>query len=49
MMGELGGKIAIVTGAASGIGRAGARLMAEAGAVTVVADIDREGGEKVAE
>ena len=48
-MGELSDKIAIVTGAASGIGRAGARLMAEAGAVVVVADIDGEGGEKVAD
>ena len=47
-MGELSGKIAIVTGAASGIGRAGARLMAAAGATTIVADIDREGGERVA-
>lgn len=48
-MGELNDKIAIVTGAASGIGRAGARLMAKAGATVIVADIDPEGGEKVAE
>ncbi len=41
-------KVAIVTGAASGIGRAGAQLMAEAGATVVVADINREGGEAVA-
>ena len=47
-MGEMDNKIAIVTGAASGIGRAGARLMAQAGAVVIAADIDREGGEKVA-
>lgn len=47
-MRELEGKVAIVTGAASGIGRAGARLMAEAGAEVVVADIDTEGGERVA-
>ncbi len=47
-MGMLDGKIAIVTGAASGIGRAGARLMAGAGATVVVADIDETGGEKVA-
>ena len=47
-MRELEGKIAIVTGAASGIGRAGARLMAEAGAEVVVADIDTRGGEGVA-
>ena len=47
-MGLLDGKIAIVTGAASGIGRAGAQLMAEAGASVVVADIDETGGEEVA-
>ena len=47
-MGLLDDKIAIVTGAASGIGRAGARLMAEAGATVVVADIDAQGGEPVA-
>jgi NAD(P)-dependent dehydrogenase (short-subunit alcohol dehydrogenase family) len=47
-MGLLDDKIAIVTGAASGIGRAGARLMAEAGATVVVADIDEAGGETVA-
>ena len=47
-MGLLDRKVAIVTGAASGIGRAGARLMAEAGATVVVADINREGGEAVA-
>ena len=47
-MGLLDDKIAIVTGAASGIGRAGARLMAEAGATVVVADINDEGGEAVA-
>ena len=47
-MGELEGKIAIVTGAASGIGEAGARLMAEAGATVIVADIDDERGAGVA-
>ena len=47
-MALLDDKIAIVTGAASGIGRAGARLMAEAGATVVVADINDEGGEAVA-
>ena len=37
-MGEFDGQVALVTGAASGIGRASARLFAEAGAKVVVAD-----------
>lgn len=40
----LAGKTAIVTGAASGIGRASAKRFAEEGANVVVADIDTEGG-----
>ena len=46
-MSELEGKIAIVTGAASGIGRAGAELMAAAGALVVAADIDDDGAAQV--
>src|SRR5262245_61616184 len=46
-MSDLNGKVAIVTGAASGIGRAGARAFAAAGAAVVVADINKEGGERV--
>ena len=38
-MTDLGGKIAVVTGAASGIGRASADLLARAGARVVYADI----------
>ena len=41
-------KIAVVTGAASGIGRATAQALAEAGARVVVADIDRGKGEAAA-
>ncbi len=45
---ELAGKIAVVTGGASGIGRATARRLAEDGAHVVIFDINLEGAEKVA-
>ena len=48
MSGKLQGKVAIVTGAASGISRATALLFAQEGAYTVIADIDSKGGEEVA-
>jgi 2-hydroxycyclohexanecarboxyl-CoA dehydrogenase len=41
-------KIAVVTGAASGIGQATAEALAEAGATVVAADINRENGEAAA-
>ena len=42
------GKVALVTGAASGIGRASALAFAREGAKTVVADVLVKGGEETA-
>jgi NAD(P)-dependent dehydrogenase (short-subunit alcohol dehydrogenase family) len=48
MAGRVQGKVAIVTGAASGIGQATAELLASEGASVVVADMNAEGAERVA-
>jgi rhamnulose-1-phosphate aldolase/alcohol dehydrogenase len=45
---DFAGKVALITGAASGIGRAAAYRLAADGAHVVVADINAEGGEAVA-
>jgi NAD(P)-dependent dehydrogenase (short-subunit alcohol dehydrogenase family) len=47
-MGRLDGKVAIITGAGSGIGEATARLMAREGASVVAADLKRAEAERVA-
>ena len=44
-MGKLEKKVAVITGAASGIGRATAIRFAGEGAAVVIADMNREGGE----
>lgn len=45
---ELAGRVAVITGGASGIGRATAYRMAQEGAHVVILDLNREGAEAVA-
>src|ERR1700716_2036472 len=47
-MGRLDGKVAVITGAAGGIGREAALLFSSEGASVCVADVGREAGEKTA-
>src|SRR5215218_170865 len=46
--GSFGGKVAFVTGAASGIGRAAALAFARAGASVVAADLSEQGNQETA-
>jgi 3alpha(or 20beta)-hydroxysteroid dehydrogenase len=48
-MGALAGKVAFVTGGASGLGEAIARAYVDEGASVIIADIDRTGGEALAD
>ena len=47
-MARLAGKIAIITGAAKGLGEADARLFAQEGAIVILTDMDVENGQRVA-
>jgi NAD(P)-dependent dehydrogenase (short-subunit alcohol dehydrogenase family) len=48
-MGKLAGKHAVITGAASGIGEATARLFAAEGATVILADVDEQRGKRLAD
>lgn len=48
-MGRVEGKIALVTGGASGLGLAAGARLAEEGATVILADVDEEGGRAAAE
>lgn len=48
-MAALDGKVAVITGGASGFGRAASTLWAKEGAAVMVADLDAQGGNEVVE
>lgn len=48
-MGRLEGKVAIITGAAKGLGEADARVFAREGAIVILTDMDQENGQRVAD
>lgn len=47
--GRVAGKVAVVTGAASGLGAASARLLTEEGATVVIADVNANAGRRLAD
>jgi 3(or 17)beta-hydroxysteroid dehydrogenase len=47
-MGRVTGKVAVITGAASGLGLASARLLSQEGATVIMADINEEAGQALA-
>lgn len=47
-MGRLNGKVAIITGAAKGLGEADARMFAREGATVILTDMDQDNGTRVA-
>lgn len=46
MAGIMEGKVVIITGAASGIGRATSQIFAREGARVIIADVNEKGGEE---
>ena len=46
---DLSGRVAVLTGAASGIGRSTAQVLAGAGATVVLGDIDEKGAQATAD